>query len=28
MTGAPLTDYIKKTVDKYGRQVKELGLVR
>lgn len=28
MTGAALTDYIKQTVDNYGRQVKELGLVR
>ena len=28
MTGTLLTDYIKKTVDRYGRQVKELGLVR
>ncbi|WP_019142411.1 Bug family tripartite tricarboxylate transporter substrate binding protein [Noviherbaspirillum massiliense] len=28
MTGAALTDYIKKTVDNYGKQAKEFGLVR
>jgi putative tricarboxylic transport membrane protein len=28
MTGATLTDYVKKTMDGYGRQAKELGLVR
>lgn len=28
MTGAELTDYIRQTVDNYGRQVKELGLIR
>jgi putative tricarboxylic transport membrane protein len=28
MTGAPLADYIKKTVDEYGRQARELDLVR
>lgn len=28
MTGTALSDYVKKTVDNYGRQSKELGLVR
>jgi len=28
MTGARLTEYVAKTVDDYGRQAKELGLVR
>jgi putative tricarboxylic transport membrane protein len=28
MTGDALTQYIKKTVDNYGKQAKELGLVR
>lgn len=28
MTGAEFTEYIKKTVDNYGRQARELGLVR
>ena len=28
MTGANFTEYVKKAVDNYGRQVKELGLVR
>jgi putative tricarboxylic transport membrane protein len=28
MTGATLTEYIRKTADNYGREVRELGLVR
>lgn len=28
MTGDALTEYVNKTVDEYGRQAKELGLVR
>jgi len=28
MTGAALTEYVKKTVDNYGRQAREFGLVR
>jgi putative tricarboxylic transport membrane protein len=28
MTGKEFTEYIKKTVDNYGKQAKELGLVR
>ena len=28
MTGAALTEYVRKTVDNYGKQSKELGLVR
>jgi putative tricarboxylic transport membrane protein len=28
LTGEPLTNYIKKTVDNYGRQAKELGFAR
>ena len=28
MTGAQLTEYVQKTVDGYGKQAKELGLVR
>ena len=28
MTGASLTDYVRKTVDNYGKQSRELGLVR
>jgi putative tricarboxylic transport membrane protein len=28
MTGNEFSEYIRKTVDNYGRQVKELGLVR
>ncbi|HEY0844634.1 MAG TPA: tripartite tricarboxylate transporter substrate-binding protein [Noviherbaspirillum sp.] len=28
MTGEALTEYVNKTVDEYGRQAKELGLVR
>lgn len=28
MSGATLTDYVKKTVDNYGKQSRELGLVR
>ena len=28
MSGASLTDYVKKTVDNYGKQSRELGLVR
>ncbi len=28
MTGASLTDYVKKTVDNYSRQSRDLGLVR
>ena len=28
MTGGEFTEYIKKTVDSYGKQAKELGLVR
>ena len=28
LTGAPLTEYVKKSVDNYGEQVKKLGLVR
>jgi tripartite-type tricarboxylate transporter receptor subunit TctC len=28
MTGAQFTDYVKKSVDNYGKLAKELGLVR
>lgn len=28
MTGAALTEYIKKTAENYGKEIKELGLVR